>query len=380
MVRTKIPCFSSFLTSWVLFILCPCISLAGDYAVVTAPCNFIFPLDHGSHEAYRTEWWYYTGNLESPANKRYGFQLTFFRTRMVPRAEEKTWPQGRSAWRTAHLFLAHAALSDLDGKRFFHDEKMARGALGIAGVSEEGQSTKIFLDSWSALIGEGSHRLSAATDRFTLDLTGKSLKPPVAHGLGGYSLKGKDPASASCYYSFTRLETSGAVTVQGERMEVRGTAWMDHEFSSAPLEEDITGWDWFSLQLNDHTELMLYLLRLGKGGFSPASSGTFVKHSGEAIHLSHENFVIEVLDQWKSPHSGASYPSRWRVVVKPLQIELSIIPNLADQELITQRTTRVTYWEGSVSVSGRSGLTPVKGVGYVEMTGYAAPFNLTPSP
>jgi predicted secreted hydrolase len=155
---------------------------------------------------------------------------------------------------------------------------------------------------------------------------------------------------------------------------------MDHEFSSAPLEEDITGWDWFSLQLNDHTELMLYLLRLGKGGFSPASSGTFVKHSGEAIHLSHENFVIEVLDQWKSPHSGASYPSRWRVVVKPLQIELSIIPNLADQELITQRTTRVTYWEGSVSVSGRSGLTPVKGVGYVEMTGYAAPFNLTPSP
>ena len=380
MVRTKMPCFSSFLTSWILFILWPCISLAGDYAVVTGPCNFIFPLDHGSHEAYRTEWWYYTGNLEGVANKRYGFQLTFFRTRMVPPGEEKAWPADRSAWRTAHLFFAHAALSDLDGKRFFHDEKMARGALGLAGVRQEGESTKIFLDSWSALLNNKEHKLSAAADRFTLDLTCKPIKPPVGHGLRGYSLKGKDAASASCYYSFTRLETSGAVTVQGERMEVRGTAWMDHEFSSVLLEEDITGWDWFSLQLDDHTELMLYLLRLEKGGFSPASSGTLVKHSGEAIYLSHEDFVIEVLDQWKSPHSGASYPSRWRVIVKPLQIELAVIPSLADQELITQRTTRVTYWEGSVSVLGRSGPKPVKGAGYVEMTGYAKPFNLAPSP
>jgi predicted secreted hydrolase len=380
LVRTKIPCFSSFLTSWVLFILWPCISLAGDYAAVTGPCDFVFPRDHGSHDLYQTEWWYYTGNLESPAKKRYGFQLTFFRVRMVPPAHEKTWPEDRSAWRTPHLFLAHAALSDLDGKGFFHDEKMARVALGLAGVGEEGQSVHVFMDTWSALIGEGSHRLSAATNRFTLDLTCKPLKPPVSHGLQGYSLKGRDPASASCYYSFTRLETSGTLTVGGEKVEVSGTAWMDHEFSSAPLEGDITGWDWFSIQLDDHTELMLYLLRLEKGGFSPASSGTFVNPSGQARHLSREDFTVDVLGRWKSPLSGASYPSRWRIAVKPLQIELFIVPNLADQELITQRTTRVTYWEGSVSISGRSGITPVKGVGYVEMTGYAAPFTLTPSP
>ena len=363
-----------------LCIIPPRISISGDYAAVTGPCDFVFPRDHGSHDLFGTEWWYYTGNLEGPEKRRYGFQLTFFRVRMVPPAEEKTWPGDRSAWRTPHLFLAHAALSDLDGKRFFHDEKTARGAVGLAGVSKEGHSVRVFLDNWSALIGEGSHRLSAPTDPFTLDLTCKPLKPPVAHGLRGYSLKGRDPASASCYYSFTRLETSGILTVGGEKMNVSGTAWMDHEFSSAPLEEDITGWDWFSIQLDDRTELMLYLLRLEQGGFSPASSGTFVNRSGEPLHLSRKDFTVDVLRRWRSPHSGASYPSRWRVIVAPLQMELSIIPNLADQELITQRTTRVTYWEGSVSVSGRSGGAPVKGVGYVEMTGYAAPFNLTPSP
>jgi predicted secreted hydrolase len=146
------------------------------------------------------------------------------------------------------------------------------------------------------------------------------------------------------------------------------------------MEEEITGWYWFSIQLEDHTELMIYRLRLKTGGFSPASSGTFVKSSGGTSHLSHEGFFVDVLDRWESPRSGASYPSRWRVFVKPLQIELSIVSILADQELITERTARVTHWEGSVSISGHSGNNPVRGVGYVEMTGYAAPFNLTPSP
>lgn len=356
------------------------ISIAEDYAAVTGPCNFVFPRDHGSHDAYRTEWWYYTGNLESDSKKRYGFQLTFFRVRMLPPREEASWPEDRSGWRTAHLFLAHAAVSDLDGKRFFHDEKMARGALGLSGVSREGEATRIFLGDWSALIQEEAHTLIAKADRFSLDLHCKPLKPAVAHGGGGYSLKGKDPASASCYYSFTRLEASGTLMLLGVKMDVRGTAWMDHEFSSTPLEADITGWDWFSIQLDDHTELMIYLLRLHSGGFSPASSGTFAKHSGEAVHLSHADFLVEALDQWKSPHSGAAYPSRWRILVKPLQMELVVLPNLADQELNTRRSTRITYWEGSVSAAGRSVGNPVKGKGYVEMTGYTKPFNLMPTP
>jgi predicted secreted hydrolase len=155
---------------------------------------------------------------------------------------------------------------------------------------------------------------------------------------------------------------------------------MDHEFSSAPLEDDLEGWDWFSLQLEDRTELMIYLLRQKAGPNSASSSGTFVKASGEAIRLSNSDFQVEVLERWKSPRSGATYPARWRIRVTPLNLELSIVPALPDQELITEKSTRVTYWEGSVMVSGRSGQNPVSGVGYVEMTGYAKPFNLAPTP
>jgi predicted secreted hydrolase len=227
-------------------------------------------------------------------------------------------------------------------------------------------------------MGADTHALRAIADDFALDLTCRDRKGPVAHGLNGYSRKGKNKESSSCYYSFTRLEVSGTLMVRGEEVPVLGTAWMDHEFSSAPLEKDITGWDWFSIQLGDGTELMIYLLRFASGEYSPASSGTFVDSSGEKSHLIREDFTVEVLDRWKSPRSGAVYPSRWRIVAPSLELDLLIIPNLEDQELVTARTTRVTYWEGSVSVQGRSGSGQVNGAGYVELTGYAKPFQLLP--
>jgi len=347
---------------------------------VAGPCDLSFPRDHGAHEGYRTEWWYYTGNLKTSSRKHYGFQLTFFRVEMVPPGEEKDWPRNPSAWRTRNLFFAHAALSDIEGKRFFHDERIARGAVGLAGVEMKDPSTRIFLDGWSAVLREERHALEAAAGSFDLDLSCKPAKPPVAHGLRGYSRKGEDPKSASCYYSFTRLDAGGTVTLGGVTEKVHGHAWMDLEFSSAPLEKNLTGWDWFSIQLDDRTELMIGLLRLETGGYSPASNGTFVKTSGEAVHLRHGDFRVEVLDRWESRRSGARYPSKWSIRVPILQLDLSVEPNLADQELITTKSTQVTYWEGSVSVSGRSGQKPVKGVGYVEMTGYAKPFDLTPTP
>jgi len=352
----------------------------GDYRTVTGPCGFVFPRDHGPHSDFRTEWWYYTGNLGDPSGKRYGFQLTFFRSQLAEPGSEKTWPQNPSAWRTKDLFLAHAALSDLERKRFYHDERVSRSGAGLAGVTQAKEDTEIFVGNWSALIGSDTHQLKAAARDFALDLLCEPVKPPTAHGAGGYSLKGKRPESASCYYSFTRLEAGGSIIVHGTPVPVRGTAWMDHEFTSAPLEDDLEGWDWFSLQFDDRTELMIYLLRQKTGGNSPSSSGTFVKASGEAVRLSHKDFQVDVLERWKSPRSGAAYPSRWRIRVIPLNLELSIVPNLPDQELVTEKSTRVTYWEGSVSVSGRSPLNPVSGVGYVEMTGYARPFNLTPTP
>jgi predicted secreted hydrolase len=350
------------------------------YLPVTGPCDLSFPADHGAHPGYRTEWWYYTGNAAEAASRKYGFQLTFFRTRLLPPDDEKSWPSNPSPWRTDQVLLAHAALTDIAAKRFFYDEKVARGAAGLAGVEQLNGSTTIFLERWSANISSFGHRLKAFAQSFSIDLFCEPLKPLVLHCTRGYSLKGRHPESASCYYSFTRLGTSGALTVDEKRHPVRGTAWMDHEFSSAPLEEDLVGWDWFSIQLNDNTELMVYLIRRRAGGYSEASSGTFVNSSGEPFHLSRGDFNVEVLDHWKSPNSGATYPSSWRIHVLPLDLELSIVPNLADQELVTTQSTQVTYWEGSVSISGKAKEKRLEGVGYVEMTGYAKPFNLTPSP
>jgi predicted secreted hydrolase len=353
---------------------------ASDFRSVTGPCDFVFPRDHGAHPDFRTEWWYYTGNVGTPSGKRYGFQLTFFRTQIAEPGSEKTWPKNPSAWRTKDIFLAHTALSDLEKKRFHLDERVARSGAGLAGVTQDQEDTRVFIGNWSALIQFDHHRLNASANEFSLDLLCKAAKPLAAHGQEGYSIKGKRRESASCYYSATRLEAEGSITLRGTAVPLRGTAWMDHEFSSAPLEDDLEGWDWFSLQLEDRTELMIYLLRPKAGGNSASSSGTFVKASGEAIRLSNSDFQVEVLERWKSPRSGATYPARWRIRVTPLNLELSIVPALPDQELITEKSTRVTYWEGSVMVSGRSGQNPVSGVGYVEMTGYAKPFNLAPTP
>jgi len=353
---------------------------SGDYRSVAGPCDFVFPRDHGAHSDFRTEWWYYTGNLFASTGKHYGFQLTFFRSQIGEPGSEKTWPRKPSAWRTKDVFLAHTALSDIEAKRFYVDERVARRGAGLAGATQDEETTRIFIGNWAALIKPDHHRLEAPAKDSSLDLLCRIIKPLAAHGKEGYSLKGKRPDSASCYYSYTRLEAEGSVTLHGTPVPVKGTAWMDHEFSSAPLEDDLEGWDWFSLQFEDRTELMLYLLRQKDSGNSPSSSGTFVKASGEAVWLSHNDFQVEVLEKWKSPRSGATYPSRWRIRVIPLNLELSIVPNLADQELNTEKSTRVTYWEGSVSVSGRSGQGNVSGMGYVEMTGYAKPFNLSPTP
>jgi len=343
-----------------------------EYLSVAGPCGLTFPRDHGAHPGYRIEWWYYTGNLQGRSTERLGFQLTFFRTQISPADAKGDWPEHPSSWRTRSIFWAHAALSDLKGGRFYHTDRVARGAAGLAGAEQKEDAIRVFVANWSALLGPQLHNLKASTDHFTLDLSLEPLKPPVAHGVNGYSLKGKHPESATCYYSFTRLDASGTIGFKDKSVPVTGTTWMDHEYGSAPLENDLTGWDWFSIQLKDRSELMIYLLRQAQGGYSPASSGTFVHASGKTLHLSQRDFKVDILDRWTSPHTRAVYPSRWQVEVFPLELTLRITPNLSDQEL----TTQVAYWEGSVSAIGKISGKPVDGVGYVELTGYAKPFNL----
>lgn len=345
------------------------------YLSVTGPCDLEFPKDHASHQGYRTEWWYYTGNLQSAVGNRYGFQLTFFRRRINPLGSEEKWPAPSSAWRSNQIYLAHAAISDLDEKQHLQAQDMGRGVLGIAGEFRDNDMVHIFLKKWSTRIGPKAHHLKVVSDQFSFDLNLTPLKPAVFHGKNGYSRKGSTPERASCYYSLTRLETKGQVTLAGKTFTVNGLSWMDHEFSTAPLEPGLIGWDWFSLQLSDNTEIMIYLLRQKEGGVNPASSGTCVPSGGSALHLEKDDIEVVVTDTWNSPESGAAYPSGWQIRIPPLSLNLVVAPNLADQEMRTGESTGVTYWEGSVSVQGMKNGRRINGKGYVELTGYAKAFD-----
>lgn len=346
-----------------------------EYLSVTGPCELKFPEDHASHQGYRTEWWYYTGNLQSAAGNRYGFQLTFFRRQIVPLESEKKWPAPASAWRTSQIYLAHAALSDLDGKRHFYAQDTGRGVLGIAGEFRNNGVVRIFLKKWSTQIGPKAHHLKVISDPFSFDLDLTPVKPLVFHGKEGYSRKGSTPERASCYYSLTRLETKGQVTLAGKTFDVNGLSWMDHEFSTAPLEPGLVGWDWFSLQLSDNTEIMIYLLRQKDGKLNPASSGTYIRSNGKTRHLPGHDIEVTVTDTWNSTNSRAVYPARWQLRIPLLFLDLNIAPNLADQEMRTSESTGVTYWEGSVSIRGSKGERQINGQGYVELTGYAKAFD-----
>jgi predicted secreted hydrolase len=344
---------------------------AAGYLQITGPCRLEFPRDHGPHPGFRTEWWYYTGNLASETGRRFGFQLTFFRHQLTPFGGSASWPEPHSAWRTRQVYIAHAALSDLSAKRHYQAEQVARGVMGLAGAIQEGAEVSVFLRDWRAAILPGGHALEAGGPEFSFQLDLKPVKEALRHGIDGYSRKGSTPERASCYYSFSRMAATGTVTVSGKSLPVKGTGWMDHEFSTAPLEEGTVGWDWFSLQLADKTEIMIFQLRQREGGVHPASSGSYIDASGALRHLERGYFDIQVLDRWKSPKSGASYPGRWRVKVPLLGIDLEVSSNLPDQEMRTAQSSGVTYWEGSVGIKGSKGGSPVEGQGYVELTGYA---------
>lgn len=346
----------------------------GGYRQVTGPCNLSFPADHGPHPEYRTEWWYYTGNLTDTEGHRFGFQLTFFRTRLRPPAERRDRPPTASPWRTDQVYMAHAALTDISAGRHLQAEKIARPVLSMAGAVQSQSVWKIFVDSWEALIAPDRHRLRADAGGFAMSLDLTAVKPLVRHGRNGYSRKGQTPERASCYYSFTRLRAGGTLSMDGADRTVQGQAWMDHEFSTAPLEPGITGWDWFSLQLSDQSEIMVYLLRRKDGSFNPASSGTYVAPAGETQPLRPAQVHLDPRAHWTSPSTGAHYPVQWRLVLDAPDCDLTVTANMADQEMRTPRSTNVDYWEGSVRVQGTKAGRPVNGVGYVELTGYAAPF------
>ena len=344
---------------------------AQEFRVATEGYHYAFPRDHGAHEEFRTEWWYYTGQLTAKDGRPFGYQLTFFR-RGMPREQTKTLP---SQWAVTQLYLAHFAVSDLGKSRFHYAEKISRAGLGKAGAARD--RLHVWIDQWSAespSAAPGTQTLQAADGDLALQLTVSPGKPLVVHGTDGISRKGSAAGRASHYYSFTRLATTGKLTLGKESFDVTGTSWMDHEFGSADLDKDLIGWDWFSLQLDDQRELMLYRLRRTDGSADPVSSGTLIDRDGRGHHLAIGNFTLEPTSYWTSPTSRARYPQRWRLTIPSQQLSLELVPRMAEQELSTTRSTQVTYWEGAIETTGTAQGQPIHGQGYMELTGYAERF------
>jgi predicted secreted hydrolase len=366
-----------FLILFVFYSFCPDL-LTEDFKRALPGRIFSFPQDHFPHPEFKTEWWYYSGHLQSLGDdgKSFGYQLTFFRTGLTKETKHQ-----KSKWSIQDLYFAHLAITDKSKKKFEYREKISRGSLGEAGASpyKTGEKTfRIWIEDWS-VEGRGpgmqNHSLKAGDKFFGIELILTPEKNPVIHGQNGISQKAEGEGYASHYYSITRLKTEGRIFLQNKEAPVQGISWMDHEFGSSQLREYQVGWDWFSIQLDQGMELMFYQIRHKDGKIDPYSSGTLIFPDGTYHHFPKEEFQIEVLEQWKSPKSGAIYPSKWRVKVPGRRIDLIISPTVKDQELITKESTRVTYWEGSVQVEGRCQNNPIKGMGYVELTGYAKIFS-----
>lgn len=318
--------------------------------------NFIFPEDFGPHTDFQTEWWYYTGNLENKEGRHFGFQLTIFRRSLSPKRVIR-----ESAWAANEIYFAHFAISDIREKQHLSSEKWNREALGLAGALSD--PFKVWIDNWQIKSVDNYVKLTAASDNFSIDLTLEQLKSIVLHGEKGLSRKSSEPGNASYYYSQTRLRTEGTIEINGKKFKVSGFSWFDHEWSTSALSKNQVGWDWFSFQLDNGTELMLYQLRLKDGEPDKSSNGTFVKENGDTVHLTSSDFSIEVLKNWKSIRTNVVYPSKWRVKISKLGLEFTFEPYLSDQEI----DHSFTYWEGAVKVktNGKD-----IGNGFAELVGY----------
>ena len=354
---------------------CAVIALAQTWRMALPGYEYKFPRDYFDHPNYETEWWYYTGNLHAPDGHRYGFELTFFR--QAARLSPQTSESENVTWRPDQLYLAHLALSDIDGRSFYHTERLNRAGPGLAGISLDQQRywNGNWQVHWNSLV-TGDQQLQAVCDRFTLTLNLKPQKPAIIHGKDGLSRKGPALGQASHYISFTRISATGRLDKNGSSIAVQGLAWMDHEFFTEPPGNPVAGWDWFSIQLDNGQELMLYRLRDEAGNETPYSSGTYIDSRGAARFLDASQFSLVPGETWRSPESGAGYPIVWTISVPALELQLLERTTLKDQELFTKGSISPVYWEGAVSYQGQMHGQPVKGVGYLEMTGYESIFRL----
>ena len=352
-----------------------------------APREFVFPGDHGAHPGFKTEWWYYTGNLFTEEGRQFGYQFTIFRNQLSPsdadfariNQEEPVSmnPEEEGArdseWSTNQLYLAHFAISDVSKKDHVFDERYSRGTAGLAGASVD--PYRIWLEDWEITRVKDS---KASDERFqmrikaemsngtALDIVLNPQKPLVLQGEEGYDKKGGEDGNASYYISFTRMQTEGLLKKEGESLAVSGLSWMDHEWSTSALDSGQTGWDWFSIQLSNGYELMYYQIRNVDPDLAPQTTGSLVTPNGQKRDLDQGEVRLEVLEYWASPHTGARYPVQWSLAIPSEELEMDVTTVFDDQEM----TVSVQYYEGALQVSGKFRDEAIDGNGYIEMTGY----------
>jgi putative ABC transport system permease protein len=336
-----------------------------DWEAAKAGYTFQFPRDHGSHPQHKIEWWYFTGNLKGKGEqeRRLGYQLTFFRIGVVPE------PATDSPWALRDVWMAHFAISDLDEQVYRHADRLNRAGPGWAGASLEGM--RIWNEDWSCVQdADGAIQLTAVDGEMELHLSLREGEEPVIHGVDGISQKGATAGNASHYYTLARMPSAGVVRLGEEMFEVEGESWMDHEFGTSFLEEGQRGWDWFSAQLDDGSELMLFQIRR-EDGSNTDTSGTFISPKGEVRHLKAGSFSVQGSQAWISPESGAAYPQLWKIDVPEVELSLNCESVLAEQEFVAEGTPGLGYWEGTVRFKGTRGGRAIEGSGYLEMTGYS---------
>lgn len=327
--------------------------------------KFIFPDDNGAHPTFRTEWWYFTGNLTSKEGKRFGYQFTIFRNAISPVNADTS-----SSWRSNQIYMGHFAVTDIDRDKFYYFERFSRDGNNLAGA--ETKPFRVWIEDWNITeTGAGKYefpivRITAKEKDVSLDLELVPTKPIVLQGQNGLSQKSMEAGNASYYYSATRIETKGTINIEGKDNTVEGSSWLDREWSTSALAEYQKGWDWFSLQLDNNIELMFYQLRNKDGSVDETSKGSIVFPDGKKENIRADDVELKVTGEWKNA-DGKLYPSGWTMKIPSRNISLTIRPAIKNQEL----NLSIKYWEGSVIIEGTFEGNNIAGRGYIELTGYA---------
>lgn len=349
------------MNKWLLtaLLLIPHVSSAKDYTCAKPGYDYQLPKDLAAHPNYKIEWWYLTGHLKTKQGAEYGFQWTLFRNSLSPKAKLG------NAFDSNQIYFFHSALTDLQKNKHSFFEDRSRGFMGEAKVDLETLNHKI--KNATIQMKDGIIHLKNKTPLFAYDLKLKPEKPAVYHGKNNVSLKGPEPCNASQYISYTRLNVTGTLQTSLKKQKVTGTAWMDQEFSSSQLSKKAVGWDWFSIQMNNNTELMLYFLRDQKGTYLPYSSGTFVNAKGKSQHLELKDIEIKKLEDWPA-QKNQIYPKSWSIKIKKLELDFIVIAKLPNSINNAQKSTKTTYYEGPAEITSQS---QNLGQAYIELSGYS---------